>query len=67
MGSPGALAIQVMVPKDAATGNNYLYVSANAAKGSASYSDGQESNVPAVHIENSQTLTPPGVKITPLP
>jgi hypothetical protein len=55
------------IPTNIATGDYYLSFTARADEGSVSYSDGQEFNVPAVHIENPKTFTPPGVKVTPLP
>lgn len=59
--------VQMTVPKDAATGDYRLYVIAQADDGRASYSDGQDFNVAAIHIENLKTFTPPGIKVAPLP
>jgi hypothetical protein len=65
--SPNTFVVEMTVPDNIATGDYFLNVGANATEGSANYSDGQEFNVPAVHIENPKTFMPPGVKVTPLP
>jgi hypothetical protein len=65
--SPATFKIELTVPPNIATGDYYLNFSAVATEGGANYSDGQEFSVPAVHIENPKTFTPPGVKVTPLP
>jgi hypothetical protein len=65
--SPDTFIVEMTVPKNAATGDYYLYVSANAVEGSANYSDGQEYNIPPIHVENPKTFTPPGITVKQLP
>jgi hypothetical protein len=65
--SPDTFHVDLTVPDNIATGDYYLNVGANAAEGSANYRDGQEFEVPAVHIENPKKFTPPAITVKPLP
>jgi hypothetical protein len=65
--SPATFKVELTVPPNIATGDYYLGVNAHADEGSAGYSDGQDFNLPPVHIENPKMFTPPGIKVTPLP
>jgi hypothetical protein len=65
--SPKTFLIEMKVPDNAANGEYTLFVTATADEGSANYQEGQEFNVPPVHIENPKKFVPPSVKVTPLP
>jgi hypothetical protein len=65
--SPRTFAVEMKIPDNVATGEYRLYISATAAEGGADYADGQEFDVPAVHVENPRTFTPPSIKVAPLP
>ena len=65
--APTTFIVEMKVPPDIATGEYRLYVNAYATEGSVQYSDMQDSNVPAIRIENPAMFTPPGIKFTPLP
>jgi hypothetical protein len=65
--SPNTFIIEMTVADNAATGDYFLNVGATATEGSASYQDGQEFNIPSIHVENPKTFTPPGITVKPLP
>jgi hypothetical protein len=65
--SPKTFIVEMTIPDNAATGDYRLHFTATAIEGSAEYEDGQEFNVPTVHVDNPRTFTPPAVKVTPQP
>jgi hypothetical protein len=65
--SPRTFVVEMKIPDNAATGEYRLFVDAAADEGSAGYSDGQEFNTPAIHVENPRTFTPPSIGVKPLP
>jgi hypothetical protein len=65
--SPQTFDLKFTIPENAADGEYYLNFSAFADEGYGNYSDGQEFNVPPVHVENPKKFTPPAVKVTSLP
>jgi hypothetical protein len=65
--SPKTFDVEMKIPENATTGEWRLHFTATANEGSAEYDDGQEFNVPTIHIENPRTFTPPAVKVTPQP
>jgi len=65
--SPRTFIIEMRVPDNLASGEYKLFIGANAGEGSATYSDGQDFNIPPVSIENPKKFAPPAIKVTPLP
>jgi len=65
--SPRTFIVEMKVPDNIYNGEYTLHFNATADEGSGGYANGQDFNVPAVHIENPRKFTPPGVKVTPLP
>jgi hypothetical protein len=59
--------IEIPIPDNTATGDYHLrVVGAVAAEGSAEYGE-QDFSVPAIHIVNPRTFTPPAITVKPLP
>jgi hypothetical protein len=65
--SSKTFTVEMKIPDNAATGEYRLFFEAKADEGVARYTDGQEFDIPPIHVENPRQFTPPAIKVNPLP
>jgi hypothetical protein len=65
--SPNTFRFELTIPNNIANGDYFLNIGADATEGSAAYQDGQEFNLPPIHIENPKTFVPPAITVKELP
>jgi hypothetical protein len=65
--SPKTFDLELNVPDNIATGEYTLGFTGFAAEGYGEYANGQDFNIPPIHIENPKKFMPPSVTVKQLP